>query len=304
MKSFIIGVIIFICFMLFYDVQIPVDQIYSIINFVTTILIIVFAICGVYMVSNNLYTKIDACACIMAASYIFTAMLLIINIVCIVNQNMNIDIMVQVRQNNLYRNLIEVVVLMLVAEFISEESNIRYWIFTIIGVTLMIIFFSVSRNLLNCGNEKLYSELDKITGICVVCIALGGWIIQRYKLKKDNFLENKIFNMLYLNRIVAGMIIVHVIRPSIIINTLYNLLDLIFYIGVFSYICNATLDVEWRSIELRIDSREEEVQRKLIEKRILVASAKSVRKKIAYMNQVAKHIKEIAEKKNMTSQVN
>ncbi len=303
-KSFIIGLIIFICFVVFYGIEIPADKMYSIINIVNTILINVFAICGLYMVSNNLYSKVDISVYIMARSYILTAVFSLINILYIVNGVVENDIMMRIRANNLYRNMLEVLFLIISTEVVTEKFNKIRWTFKAIALTVLSVIWTIIRNLLYYQNNCVYELVDKYIGIFLISIAFIGWIIQKYKLRQDEFLQNNKFNTFYLNRVITGIIVVHMYKFSIVINVLYNILDLVFYICIFSYICESTVDLEWKSIEVKIDSKEEEVQRKLIEKRILVASAKSVRKKISYMNKIAKEAKEIAVKDMMLDQVN
>ena len=306
MKSFTIGVLVFICFVTFYDMKIRLNEVYGIMNFVTGILTIVFATCGLYMVSNNLYSKIDVSACMMATSYVLTSLLLLINILCIVNQLTRNEMLVQVRENNLYRNILEILFLIISTEVISDKPNIKCWIFGAVFITVISIFLSLSNTVLTVEfkNEYMYIVMENIIGVCVACIAITGLVIRKLKYNKSSMTDNRILDFLYINRVLNGILIMQVGRSSIIVNTLYNLLDLIFYIGVFSYICEVTLDVEWRSIELKVDSKEEEVQKKLIEKRILVASAKSVREKISNISNNAKCIKQVAEEKSMLKEAN
>ena len=271
-------------------------KVIALVDFVIRGLKIIFAVAGFFLVSHNLYAMINNRVSIMAICYMLTSVLVLVNlIVCIVGGR-GIELTALFGKNNFLRNFLEIIFLVICMNWNDEKDNIRYWIIAAVSLTLLGIVISFIALPIDYVFEtpSLNRQVERVLALIFISILGIGWLISRKRHKTLSRIEQHIYIVLCLDKLlVEGITIVISMHYSTILHIALYLLNLMFYITIFAYIDETTLTGAWKKIELNVSDKEKEVNRKQVEKRILVASAQDVQKRI---EQIHMKVEELEEK--------
>ncbi len=278
-----LAIVIFIFMLVLCDITLDYFKAITLVDFVIRGLKIIFAVAGFFLVSHNLYAMINNRVSIMATCYMLTSVLVLVNLIVCIVVGRGIELTALYGKNNFLIDFLEIIFLVLCMKWDNEKDNIRYWIIGAVSLTLLSIVISFMSLPIDYIFEtpSLNKQVERVVALVFISILSIGWVISRKRHKTLSRIEQHIYTLLCLNKLlVGGITIVISMHYSIILHIVLYLLNLLFYITIFAYIDETTLTGAWKKIEINVSDKEKEVNRIQVEKRILVASAKDVQKRI------------------------